>query len=94
MIIPIQESVDHTIKQLEETPMVNLGTGSESHLRVSSFVAENIQARDRSARVLAGAAAAFGGGFTCNANKAETTVGYSTLSPTSGSTRSTHSPTT
>ena len=35
--------------------------------------------RDRSARVLAGAAAAFGGGFTCNANKAETTVGYSTL---------------
>ena len=79
MIIPIQESVDHTIKQLEETPMVNLGTGSESHLRVSSFVAENIQARDRSARVLAGAAAAFGGGFTCNANKAETTVGYSTL---------------
>ena len=79
MIIPIQESVDHTIKQLEETPMVNLGTGSESHLRVSSFVAENIQARDRSARVLAGAAAAFGGGFTCNANKAQTTVGYSTL---------------
>lgn len=79
MIIPIQESVDHTIKQLEETPMVHLGTGSESHLRVSSFVAENIQARDRSARVLAGAAAAFGGGFTCNANKAETTVGYSTL---------------
>ena len=79
MIIPIQESVDHTIKQLEETPMVNLGTGSETHLKVSSFVAENIQARDRSARVLAGAAAAFGGGFTCNANKAETTVGYSTL---------------
>ena len=46
---------------------------------LSSFVLENIQARDRSARVLAGAAAAFGGGFTCNANKAETTVGYSTL---------------
>lgn len=79
MIVPIQESVDHTIKQLEETPMTLLGDGSKSYLQVSSFVAENIQARDRSARVLAGAAAAFGGGFTCNANKAETTVGYSTL---------------
>lgn len=79
MILPIQEAVDHTIHQLEETPMVLLKDGSESHLTVSSFVAENIQARDRSARVLAGAAAAFGAGFTCNANKAETTVGYSTL---------------
>jgi NAD+ synthase (glutamine-hydrolysing) len=29
--------------------------------------------------VLAGLAAAFGGGFTCNANKSELTVGYSTL---------------
>ena len=75
MILPIQEAVDHTIHQLEETPMVLLKDGSESHLTVSSFVAENIQARDRSARVLAGAAAAFGAGFTCNANKAETTVG-------------------
>lgn len=79
MIVPIQESVDHTVNQLESIPMTNLTTGTASHLTVSSFVTENIQARDRSARVLAGAAAAFGGGFTCNANKAETTVGYSTL---------------
>ena len=79
MIMPIQESVDHTIDQLENIPVTNLTTGAESKLSVSSFVAENIQARDRSARVLAGVAAAFGGGFTCNANKAETTVGYSTL---------------
>ena len=77
--MPIQESVDHTIDQLENIPVTNLTTGAESKLSVSSFVAENIQARDRSARVLAGVAAAFGGGFTCNANKAETTVGYSTL---------------
>lgn len=48
-------------------------------LSVSPFVTENIQARDRSARILAGVAAAFGGGFTCNANKSEMTVGYSTL---------------
>ncbi|MBP8598165.1 MAG: NAD(+) synthase [Selenomonas sp.] len=79
MIIPIQQSVDYTIEQLEHTPMICLADGTTSQLNVSSFVTENIQARDRSARVLAGAAAAFGGGFTCNANKAETTVGYSTL---------------
>ncbi len=78
-IMPIQESVDHTIDQLEHIPVTYLKDGSTFNLEVSSFVAENIQARDRSARVLAGAAAAFGGGFTCNANKAETTVGYSTL---------------
>ncbi|SFT33862.1 NAD+ synthase (glutamine-hydrolysing) [Selenomonas sp. GACV-9] len=79
MIVPIQQSVDHTVDQLEHTPMTYLTDGSTTNLSVSSFVTENIQARDRSARVLAGAAAAFGGGFTCNANKAETTVGYSTL---------------
>lgn len=48
-------------------------------LPVNDFVFENIQARDRSSRVLAGIAAAFGGAFTCNANKSEMTVGYSTL---------------
>jgi len=38
-----------------------------------------VQARDRSSRLLAALAAAFGGVFTCNANKAEATVGYTTL---------------
>ena len=78
-VIPIQHSVDHTVEQLSTTPITYLTDGSTQNLNVSSFVTENIQARDRSARILAGAAAAFGGGFTCNANKAETTVGYSTL---------------
>ena len=40
---------------------------------------ENMQARDRSSRILAALSAAFGGIFTCNANKTETTVGYGTL---------------
>ena len=78
-IMPIQEVVDHTIQQINQTPITNLTTGAQQQLTVTSFVAENIQARDRSARVLAGVAAAFSGGFTCNANKSEATVGYSTL---------------
>ncbi len=78
-VIPIQESVDHTVKQMEATPVAWLRNGRRLHLPVSSFVAENIQARDRSARILAGLAAAFKGAFTCNANKSEITVGYGTL---------------
>ncbi|MEG6523788.1 NAD(+) synthase [Desulfotomaculum sp. 1211_IL3151] len=78
-VIPIQESVDYTLSQLESTPIINPNSGQTNYLRISSFMAENIQARDRSARILAAVAAAFGGGFSCNANKTETTVGYSTL---------------
>lgn len=78
-IMPIQDVFEYTVKQLSETPVQNLRDGSQFNLPVSSFVTENIQARDRSARILAGTAAAFGGGFTCNANKSEMTVGYSTL---------------
>jgi len=78
-IMPIQEVVDLTIAQISSSPIINLRTGEEEHLKVTSFMTENIQARDRSARILAGVAAAFGAGFTCNANKSETTVGYSTL---------------
>ncbi|MFZ5649153.1 MAG: NAD(+) synthase [Bacillota bacterium] len=78
-VMPIQEVVDRTVEQLSRTPVTDLRSGAGLYLSVSPFVVENIQARDRSARVLAGVAAAFGGGFTCNANKSEMTVGYSTL---------------
>lgn len=78
-IIPIQEAVNYTIEQITTSPITNLATSDTFHLSVSSFVAENIQARDRSSRILAGVAAAFGGVFTCNANKTELSVGYSTL---------------
>lgn len=78
-VIPIQEVVDLTIKQINEASITNLTNGQSHKLLVSSFIKENIQARDRSARILAGLAATFGGGFTCNANKSEITVGYSTL---------------
>ncbi len=79
MVVPIQESVDYTVRQLESTPVTYLADGSTHNIELSSFVRENIQARDRSSRVLAALAASFGGGFTCNANKAETTIGYATM---------------
>ncbi len=78
-VLPIQQSVDFTIQQIEGAPVINPETGAAYHLKLTPFMTENIQARDRSSRILAAVAAAFGGGFTCNANKAETTVGYSTL---------------
>ena len=68
-VVSIQNSVDSTVRQLE----LNLD------LRISNFVKENLQARDRSGRVLATLAAALKGGFTCNANKAESTIGYATM---------------
>lgn len=67
-IIPIGCSIDHTRDQL-------LKEGFD----VSQFVFENIQARDRSSRILAAIASSVGGVFTCNANKSEATVGYTTL---------------
>lgn len=78
-IIPIEQSVEHTAAQIGNTPVTAVSSGMQSNLEVSSFILENIQARDRSSRLLAAVAAAFGGGFTCNANKSELTVGYSTL---------------
>lgn len=66
--ISIEESVALTHRQLQT-----------AGLELSPFMLENVQARDRSSRILAGAAAAFGGAFTCNANKSELTVGYCTL---------------
>ncbi|HWR39044.1 MAG TPA: NAD(+) synthase [Patescibacteria group bacterium] len=78
-VMPIQEAVENTVQQIQSTPILHFSAGKESRLTVTPFILENIQARDRSSRVLAAAAAAFGGGFTCNANKTELTVGYSTL---------------
>ena len=67
-VIPIQDSVDLTKSQLKKVG-----------LDLNSFAIENVQARDRSSRILAACSASFGGVFTCNANKSEMTVGYATL---------------
>ena len=79
MIVPIEESVAYTAEQLTGIPIMGKAAAECEHLTISSFVRENMQARDRSGRVLSGIAAAWGAGFTCNANKAESTVGYATL---------------
>lgn len=77
-VIPVQDSLELTRRQFANAPLWRGNTKGEP-LRLTSFIEENIQARDRSSRILAAAAAAFGGVFTCNANKAESSVGYATL---------------
>ena len=77
--VPIAASVDLTRTQLGDLEISALDGSLKERLHLTDFMLENVQARDRSARVLAALAAAFDGVFTCNANKAETTVGYSTL---------------
>ena len=86
-VFPIEEGVSATIEQLENTSFTNYGTqcntegdsNSTSFLQLSTLAKENIQARDRSSRILAGIASAVNGAFTCNGNKTEFTVGYATM---------------
>lgn len=76
LTIPIGRFIDDTAKALEGLPLTPHGQGT---IHLTGFMKENMQARDRSSRILAALSAAFGGIFTCNANKTETTVGYGTL---------------
>ena len=78
-VLPITQSYELTVQQLESTPITNTQTGKQFQLKLSGLVKENIQARDRGARLIAAAAAAFGGAFSCNSNKAELSVGYATF---------------
>ena len=77
--IPIQPSVEAVRGQMDGFRLVSADGSLVETLRLTEFVMENVQARDRSARILAAVAASAGGVFTCNANKSELTVGYSTL---------------
>ncbi len=77
--VPIDDSVRLTIGQINGRTISNTANGIHQGLGLSQLMLENVQARDRSSRILAAISAAFGGVFTCNANKSETTVGYSTL---------------
>lgn len=79
MVVPITESVEHTRAQLTQTAVTDYNSGMQFNLSVSPYIMENIQARDRGSRLLAGIAAAFGGAFSCNSNKTEITIGYATF---------------
>jgi len=78
--IPIQNSFENTIQQLESTIFERLNGSKEvTPLKLVGVNKENIQARDRGSRVLAGAASALGAVFVNNGNKTETAFGYATL---------------
>ena len=77
IVHPVGHSCEATAREIR---MRNtLDNIPKDNCSVTDFVFENIQARDRSSRVLAAWAAWFGGCFTCNANKSESAVGYTTL---------------
>jgi NAD+ synthase (glutamine-hydrolysing) len=69
LIAPIEDSVNLTRKELENI------TG----IPVAGLVDENIQARDRSSRILAAISAQLKAVFTNNGNKTELAQGYCTL---------------
>lgn len=78
-VLSIQNAVDTTIKEIEQLTFYNYGNSDTTGLSLSKLNIENIQARDRGGRVLAGVASALGAIFTNNGNKTETAFGYATL---------------
>ena len=74
----ICESQQTTTNHTEQTH-VDTDLDTTTSLQLSTLAKENIQARDRSSRILAGIASAVNGAFTCNGNKTEFTVGYATM---------------
>jgi len=77
--VSIEDSVAVTLSQIDGLSIQSTDGKRRETLSLSGFMQENVQARDRSSRILAALASAFGGVFTCNANKSELTVGYTTL---------------
>lgn len=78
-VLSIQNAVDATIKEIEQLTFYSYGNSYTTGLSLSKLNIENIQARDRGGRVLAGVASALGAIFTNNGNKTETAFGYATL---------------
>lgn len=76
--VPIEESVKLTSSQINGLK-ARINDNESIEFQLSQFNLENIQARDRSGRVLAAIAASWDAVFTNNGNKTETTVGYATL---------------
>ncbi len=81
-VYPIEDSINLTNKELNQITFVQHIDSSDAQtyqFPVHPLAAENIQARDRSSRILAGLASTIGGVFTCNGNKTELSIGYATL---------------
>ena len=76
-VIPVEDSA-RSLQQALEQASFQGADGYSCNLRLSDLGWENLMARERG-RVLAAAASASGGIFTCNGNKAELTVGYATF---------------
>jgi NAD+ synthase (glutamine-hydrolysing) len=79
LVLPIENGVALTEKQIDKVSVDVPGGDRKVVLSLAGLGLENVQARDRGARLLAAVAAAFGGVFVCNTNKTEMTVGYGTL---------------
>lgn len=78
--ISIQSSYENTIKELESAVFTRLnGSNTTTALKLSGINKENIQARDRGSRILAGVASVLRAVFVNNGNKTETAFGYATL---------------
>ena len=80
-VIPIEESVTHTKNQVNNAEFKFLGDTMDDSMSINltDFDMENVQARDRSSRILSAVSSAWGAVFTNNGNKTESTVGYATL---------------
>lgn len=76
-IVPIQEVVDISINELENIKFISKNTITP--IKSSPLGIENIQARDRASRVLAGIASCLDAVFINNGNKTEIAFGYCTL---------------
>ena len=72
-------SSDQTPTNYDAQRPIENDSNTTSFLQLSTLAKENIQARDRSSRILAGIASAVNGAFTCNGNKTEFAVGYATM---------------
>jgi NAD+ synthase (glutamine-hydrolysing) len=78
--VPIQEAFEYTVQQINSTLFKRMdGTETTVQVQLSSLNEENVQARDRGSRVLAGIASALGAVFVNNGNKTEISIGYATL---------------
>jgi len=77
-VMPVQDFLESTKELFAKTPIYCPG-GESFFINVSGLTEENVQARGRTAQILATAAAGWGAIFTCNGNKAECSVGYATF---------------